>query len=124
MSLFSCFSDSSLNQRLCCSSITKSVSDPAVCLPESKEFPNKRGLVLTESLQGGCTCACLDSSGSFSDWKYFFSGGSCRVDYSQCPVSSSTHFWITPFLLFGFASHICVLAVQNDHKYTLSVCSL
>lgn len=27
------------------------MSDPAVCLPESKEFPNNRGLVLTE-LQG------------------------------------------------------------------------
>lgn len=50
---FSCFSDSSLNQRLCFASITGSMSDPTVCLPESKEFPNKRGLVLTESLQGG-----------------------------------------------------------------------
>lgn len=47
------------------------MSDPAVCLPESKEFPNKRGRVLTESLQGGLTCACLDSSGSFSDWHFF-----------------------------------------------------
>lgn len=35
------------------------VSDPVVCLPESKGFPDKRVLVLTESLQGGQTRTSL-----------------------------------------------------------------
>lgn len=35
------------------------MSDPVVCLPESKGFPDKRVLVLTESLQGGQTRTSL-----------------------------------------------------------------
>lgn len=36
-----------------CTSFPPLMSDPVVCLPESKEFPDKRPLVLTDSLQGG-----------------------------------------------------------------------
>lgn len=59
--LLNCFSDCQFPEsevRLCIFFLPI-VSDPVVCLPESQGFPDKRVLVLTESLQGGQTHTSL-----------------------------------------------------------------